>query len=95
MWPRTPLSFPYPGMNIPETTQSDMPLDLRVGDVEWAVELIDTYRAGDIDSTVEFLGEMLTRLRKAAKARRMLATVEPVLLREALGLAATRGSVQQ
>jgi hypothetical protein len=81
-------------MNIAETTPTDMPLDLRVGDVEWAVELIDTYRAGDIESTVEFLDEMLTRLRKAARARPMLATTDPVLLREALGLAATRGGVQ-
>lgn len=93
MWPRTGSRLTYVGMHIaettpPETTPADMPLNLRVGDVAWAVELIETYRAADVDANVEFLEEMLARLRKAAKARRMLATVEPVLLREALGLAA-------
>jgi len=95
MWPHSSAQVTYAGMSVaetppPETTQADTPLDLRVGDVGWAVELIETYRAADVDATVEFLEEMLTRLRKAAKARRMLATVEPVLLREALGLAAPR-----
>jgi hypothetical protein len=82
-------------VNHREESPAETRLHLRVGDARWAAELIDAYRAGDIDSTIEFLDEMLSRLRRAAKARRMLATVEPVLLREALGLAAPRGSSEE
>jgi hypothetical protein len=77
-------------MRIHDQAPTDTPLEISVGDVEWAADLIDTYREGDIESTVAYLDEMLTRLRKAAKARRLLASVEPVLLRDALGLATTR-----
>jgi hypothetical protein len=73
--------------NLDPRLSEDVPLELHVDEAEWAADLIRTYRAGDLDTTVEALEEMLVRLRKAAKARRLLARVEPVVLREAIGLA--------
>lgn len=82
-------------MKIHDQNPADTPLEIEAGDAEWAADLIDTYREGDLELTVADLDEMLTRLRKAAKARRMLATVEPVLLRDALGLATARRESEQ
>jgi hypothetical protein len=84
------MAIPYRGMNDLDLERGDVPLDLAVDDVTWAADLVDTYRAGDIDTTVAALEEMLGRLRKAAKARRMLGSVDPVVLRDALGLVETR-----
>ena len=81
-------------MKIYDEDPGDIPLEVDIGEVEWAADLIDTYREGDIETTVAQLDGMLTRLRKAAKARRMLASVEPVLLRDALGLATARKGIE-
>ncbi|MGK2876357.1 MAG: hypothetical protein ACSLEW_12070 [Nocardioides sp.] len=91
MWPRTGAALACSAMDELSPESADVPLNLAVDDVAWTADLIDTYRAGDIDTTVQALEEMLARLRKAAKAKRMLVSVEPMILREALGLADARG----
>lgn len=90
MWPRPAAAVACFVMDEISPESADVPLNLAVDDVEWTADLIDTYRAGDIDTTVEALEAMLARLRKAAKAKRMLVSVEPMILREALGLADAR-----
>lgn len=90
MWPRTLPAVPYPGMDDFEADVGAVPPGTAADDVMWAADLLATYRAGDIDTTVQALEDMLARLRKAAKARRMLGSVEPVVLREALGLVDAR-----
>jgi hypothetical protein len=79
-------------MDAPEVSSTESSLDLCVGCVGSNAGLIEIYRAGEIDSMVEFLDEMLARLRRDAKARRIRANLEPVLLREVVGLAAPRGT---
>ena len=64
---------------------------LEAGDAEWVAELFDTMQAGDLDAVVDQLDELVRVMRKAAKARRMLASVEPELLRAGLAARARRG----
>ena len=59
-------------------------LPFEAGDAEWVAELFDTMQAGDLDAVVDQLDELVRVMRKAAKARRMLASVEPNLLRAGL-----------
>jgi len=66
-----------------------LPFD--AGDPEWVADLFDTLRAGGLDAVVGQLDEVLRLMRKAAKARRMLATVDPMLLHEGLALCESRG----
>jgi hypothetical protein len=73
----------------PEATAGTLPF--HAGDADWVADLFETFRAGDLDAAVARLEELLGLMRRAAKARRMLATLEPSLLRE--GLAA--GSVRE
>jgi hypothetical protein len=72
--------------------QDTLPTSLPIspGDVEWVADLLDTMRAGDLDDVAESLEAVLTRVRKAAKARQMLATADPELLRDGLMLRARR-----
>jgi hypothetical protein len=65
-------------------------LPFQAGDAEWVADLLDTFRDGDLDALVEQLGSLLISLRQAAKARQVLATVNPGLLREGMQLRATR-----
>lgn len=60
------------------------------GDVEWVADLYDTLRAGDVDAVVDQLDELARAVRMAAKARRMLATVDPSLLRKGLAFRQSR-----
>ena len=55
-------------------------------DAEWLAGLIETYRAGDIDIAVENLEWLLSRLKRASKARRALARASERQLRAALEL---------
>ncbi|WP_310961340.1 hypothetical protein [Nocardioides terrisoli] len=57
---------------------------LDASDRHWVADLIETMRRGDVESTLADLDALSDRLRRAAKARRILATIDPELLR--LGL---------
>lgn len=72
------------------TFSSPEPLPIEAGDVEWVADLFDTMHAGDLDVVVDRLDEVIRLARKAAKARRMLATVDPALLRQGLTRARSR-----
>jgi len=65
-------------------TSASEPLPINAGDADWVADLVDTLRAGDLDAVVDQLGELARIVRKAAKARRMLAEVDPVLLRQGI-----------
>ncbi len=71
------------------TTPATLPFE--AGDPEWVADLFDTLRAGDLDTIVDQVDQILRLVRRAAKARRMLATVDPELLRAGLQLRAARG----
>jgi hypothetical protein len=66
-------------------------LPFEAGDPEWVVELFDTMQAGDLDAVVDELDELVRVMRKAAKARQMLASVEPDLIRAGLAARAQLG----
>jgi hypothetical protein len=65
-------------------------LPFEAGDAEWVADLFETFRAGDLDAAVARLDELLGLMRKAAKARHMLTTVDPALLREGLAVTSRR-----
>ena len=67
-------------------------LPFQAGDPEWVADLLETFRSGDLDAVINELDSLLSLMRKASKARRMLASVEPDLLREGLLLATSRRS---
>ena len=71
------------------TTPATLPFE--TGDPEWVADLFDTLRAGDLDTIVDQVDELLRIMRRAAKARRMLATIDLELLRAGLQLRAARG----
>lgn len=73
-----------------QTCPSPETLQIEAGDVEWVADLFDTMRTGDLDAVAERLDEVAHRVRKAAKARRMLATVAPRLLGDGLALHRSR-----
>lgn len=66
------------------------PLPFSAGDAEWVADLLDTFRAGDLDAALDILDALLATMRKAAKARRMLKAVDVPLLRAGLELSARR-----
>lgn len=78
-----------------QTCPSPETLPIEAGDVEWVAGLFDTLRAGDIDAIVERLDELARLARKLAKARRMLATVDPGLLSRGLALHRVRNGASQ
>jgi hypothetical protein len=69
-------------------------LPIEAGGVEWA-DLFDTMCAGDLDAVVKHLGQRTRLACKAAKARRMLAMVDPRVLGEGLVLHRARMGVAQ
>lgn len=71
---------------IMQTRPTPETLPIEAGDVEWVADLFGTMREGDLDAVAEQLDDVAHRVRKAAKARRMLATVDPRLLAEGLAL---------
>ena len=60
-------------------------------DPEWVANLLDTVRAGELDAIVDHLEELLGLMRRASKARTMLATVDPQLVRAGHQVRAARG----
>lgn len=75
-------------MYIDEDASAALPF--QAGDAEWVADLLDTFRDGDLDALVEQFGALLASLRQAAKARQILAGVNPGLLREGMRLRSTR-----
>ena len=67
-----------------QTGTSPETLPIEAGDAEWVADLFDTVRAGDLDAVVDQLDGLVRVMRRAGKARRMLASVEPSLLRQGL-----------
>ena len=63
-----------------QTFSAPETLPIEAGDVEWVADLFDTMCAGDLDVIVELLEDVARLARKAAKARRMLATVDSRLI---------------
>ena len=74
-----------------QTCPSPAALPFEAGDPEWVADLLDTMRTGDLDTVIDQLYELLRLTRRAAKARRMLATVDPELIRAGLQVRAARG----
>ena len=77
------------GMKTSDSKAGESTLNVR-GDAEWAADLLETLRAGDMEVVVADLGALLVKLRKATKARRMLSTLTPEVLRQAMELTARR-----
>ena len=77
-------------MRMNSCTTSETAL-FEAGDPDWVADLLDTMRAGDLDAVVDKLDEVVRVMRKAAKARRMLASVGPDLLRAGLARSTARG----
>jgi hypothetical protein len=77
------------GMNLCSPSEA---LPFEAGDPEWVAGLFDTMQAGDLDAVVDQLDDLLRLMRKAAKARRMLATVGPELLRAGLAVRSRQGA---
>ena len=75
-----------------QTTTDERP---HVADPEWVADLVDTFRAGDLDVAVADLTALLQTMRRAAKARRILSTVSPSLLQQGLEVRAGRRSAEQ
>ena len=76
-----------------QTSTSPDALPIEAGDAEWVADLFETFRAGDVEAVIDQLDDVVRLMRRAARARRMLATVDPLLLREGLALCQTRGGV--
>ena len=74
-----------------QTCPSPATLPFEAGDPEWVADLLDTMRTGDLDVVIDQLGDLLRLMRRAAGARRMLATVDPELVRAGLQVRAARG----
>lgn len=73
---------------------SDRPqylLPFDAGDAEWVADLVETMRRGDVDAVLEQLEQIAVLMRKAAKARRMLASLAPDQLQAGLLAHARRG----
>ena len=74
-----------------QTCPSPATLPFETGDPEWVADLLDTMRTGDLDTVIDQFDELLGLMRRAAKARRILATLDPKLVRAGLQVRATRG----
>jgi hypothetical protein len=61
------------------------------GDPLGVADLLDTMRTGDLDTVIDQLDGILGLMRRAAKARRMLATVDPELVRAGPQVRVARG----
>jgi hypothetical protein len=78
-----------------QTCPSPETLPIEAGYVEWVADRFDTMCAGDLDAVVEHLDHLTRLARKAAKARRMLATVDSRVVGERLVLHRARMGVAQ
>lgn len=67
------------------------PVPFAAGDPEWVADLVETVWAGDLDVVAAGLDELVAVVRRAAKARAILAGVDPDLLRAGLRASAARG----
>jgi hypothetical protein len=68
-------------------------LGINLGDeinVEWAADLMETYRGGDVEVAAADLEALLVKLREAAKAWRLLSLARPEVVREAIELVTHR-----
>lgn len=83
------LALRAPVVAMTMNLEPDRPADCG-GDPEWVADLFETLREGDLDVALAGLESLVRAMRKAAKARRVLATVEPSLIREGLEVRATR-----
>jgi len=63
---------------------------VQADDTEWVADLFDTFRAGDLDVAVDSLDGLLARMRRAAKARRILTGLQPAVLRQGLEISSNR-----
>lgn len=78
-------------MGMPSSTPTEA-LPFASGDAEWVTDLLDTYwAAGDLDAVAARLEELASVVRRAAKARSILAGVDPDLLRAGLRASSSRG----
>jgi hypothetical protein len=77
-------------MGMPSSRPTET-LPFASGDAEWVADLLDTYRAGDLDAVAAQLEDLTGVVRRAAKARSILAGVDPDLLRAGLRAASSRG----
>lgn len=59
-------------------------------DPEWVADLFDTLRQDDLDGALTSLESVVQSMRRAAKAKRILARVEPSLLCQGLRVSALR-----
>ena len=78
-----------------QTFTSPETLPIEAGDVEWVADLFDTMCAGDLDVIVELLEDVARLARKAARARRMLATVDSRLLVDGLAAHKSRAGADR
>ena len=76
------------------STPGPVPLADAISEAEWVATLLDTYGGGDLDRTIADLESLLSRLRPAAKARRMLRQVPSQTLRDGMTLRSLRGETQ-
>lgn len=60
------------------------------GDPEWVADLFDILHEGDVEASLAGLESLLRSMRKAAKARHVLAGLEPGLIGRGLEVRATR-----
>ena len=84
-------------LTVPPALEADMhacaqtePLPIEAGDAEWVADLFETLREGDLEVVAGRLEDLVRVMRGAAKARHMLADVDPALLREGLMVASRR-----
>lgn len=77
------------GMNEDEASQY---ASVDSSDPEWVADLFDTMRAGarDLEGALTSLESVTESVRRAAKARRILAHVEPGLLSQGLRVSTLR-----
>ena len=59
-------------------------------DTEWVADLIETFRAGDLDVALAEVDALCRTLRRAVNARRALTTISPSLLKRGLEVRAGR-----
>ena len=85
----TPHVFALEGGMHTCTAPATLPFN--AGDAEWVTGLFDNMRTRDLDTVIDQFDELLRMMRRAAKARRMLATVDPKLVRAGLQVRAARG----
>ena len=81
---------PFHPVLIPGLIPGLSPVLIPEGDAEWVADLFDTFKAGDLDVAAGELEALLGTLRRAAKARGALSSIEPSLLRRGLEIRAAR-----